>query len=208
MKCAFTATLAFLALTAHAETLDRIAVTVGKYVIAESEIIRDLRIAAFLDGRTPDLSAPRRREAAGRLVDQYLLLEDAGQSRIPAPTEADINSMVEPLRGRYASVQEYQAALKSAGISEKELREHLAAGLRMLRYTDLRFRPEVQYTEQDLREFQTSLARGATPAPDFEQNRLQLEKLYVDQRLMQALDSWLEMVRHSARVVYREAAFQ
>jgi len=208
MKPAATFAIVLLALAAPAETLDRIAVTVEKHVITQSEIVRYLRISAFLDGRMPDISASSRREAAGRLVDQYLILEDAGQSRTPLPSTDDVEAMVQPLIRRYASQEEYLAALRSAGVTEAEVREHLAAGLRMLRYTDLRFRPEVQYTEQDLREFQASLARGSAPPPDFEQNRKQLEKLFIDKRLMQALDSWLETVRHNTPVVYREAAFQ
>jgi len=208
MKPAATFAIALLALAAPAETLDRIAVTVEKHVITQSEIVRYLRISAFLDGRMPDISASSRREAAGRLVDQYLILEDAAQSRTPLPSTDDVEAMVQPLIRGYASQEEYLAALRSAGVTEAEVREHLAAGLRMLRYTDLRFRPEVQYTDQDLREFQASLARGSAPPPDFEQNRKQLEKLFIDKRLMQALDSWLETVRHNTPVVYREAAFQ
>ena len=40
-----------------------------------------------------------------------------------------------------------------AQISEAELSDHLLAGLRMLRYTDLRFRPEVQISEEALRAY-------------------------------------------------------
>ena len=200
--------MTLLALLAPAEILDRIAVTVGKHIIAESEIVRDLRIAAFLDGKMPDLSGPRKREAAGRLVDQYLVLEDAAQMRAPAPSVSEVDSLVEPLRLRYVSADEYQSALKSAGITETELREHLAAGLRMLRYTDLRFRPEVQLSDEDLRELNSSLARDGVPAPDLERGRSALEQLFIDRRVMQALDRWLEAVRHTTPVVYREAAFQ
>ena len=39
---------------AQGETLDRLAVTVGRHVITESDVLLDLRVAAFLDGRTPD----------------------------------------------------------------------------------------------------------------------------------------------------------
>ena len=44
--------------------LDRIAVTVEKQVITESDVIRYLRVAAFLDDKPVDLSGPAKRTAA------------------------------------------------------------------------------------------------------------------------------------------------
>ena len=49
------------ALLAPAETLDRIAVTVGRYVISEQDLMRDIRVSAFLDGKDADLSAAAKR---------------------------------------------------------------------------------------------------------------------------------------------------
>ena len=146
---------------AHAETLDRIAVTVGRHVITESDILLDLRISAFLDGKTPDLSGAQKRKAADRLLDQYLVLEDAAVTQAPLRYEAEIASLIKTLRDRYASDSEFQAALARADISEEQLEAHLLAGVRMMRYTDLRFRPEVQITDKDLREAFAALAAKA-----------------------------------------------
>ena len=44
--------------------LDRIAVTVDRQIIAESDVIRFLRVAAFLDDKPVDLSGPSKRTAA------------------------------------------------------------------------------------------------------------------------------------------------
>ena len=67
---------------AQAEVLDRIAVTVGKQVITESEILRDLRVAAFIDGKPPDMSPAAKRKSADRLVEQILILQEAADSHI------------------------------------------------------------------------------------------------------------------------------
>ena len=45
-----------LAITARGEIIDRIAVSVGNRVIAESDLNREIRVAAFLDGVKPDFS--------------------------------------------------------------------------------------------------------------------------------------------------------
>src|SRR5271154_646275 len=65
-----------------AEIIDRIAVTVGKEVITESDVIRDLRISAMLDQKPVDLSGPEKRKAADRLVDQALILKEADFIRV------------------------------------------------------------------------------------------------------------------------------
>jgi hypothetical protein len=136
------------AISAKGETLDRIAVTVGRHVISERDILQDLRISGFIDGKSTDWSGQQKRTAADRLIDQYLVLEDAALTRAPLPSASEGTAMLAPIKARYASEQEYRTALGQAHITETELSEHLLAGLRMLRYTDLRFRPEVQLSEE------------------------------------------------------------
>jgi hypothetical protein len=191
-----------------AATYDRIAVTVGTRVIAESELIQYIRCAAFLDDKAPDLSGPNKRAAAAKLVDQSLLWEDAAVTRAVLPGDADVEPFLQSIRTRYAPPAEYQNALKAAGISEAELKAHLLAGLRMLRYTDARFRPEAQISEEDLRALYNSLPERERSERSFEQSRSQLEEVLAGERVMRSLDQWLEMTRHEVGITYRDAVFQ
>jgi hypothetical protein len=194
-----------------AETLDRIAVTVNRHVITASDVLLDVRISAFLDRKAPDLSGSSRRKAAERLVDLYMVLEDATVTRAPQPSMADIGPLLEPIRARYASDAEFHAELEKAGISEAQLKDHLLAGLRMMRYTDLRFRPEVPITEQDLHGAYAELTArrpGGQPAPSFEASRAQLEEFVVNRRVLEALDRWLTMTRGETQILFRDAAFR
>lgn len=193
-----------VAMSGGAETLDRIAVTVGRHVISQHDILQDLRIAAFIDGKAPDFSADQKRKAAERLVDQYLVLEDATETRVPPPPAADVAGLLTPIKARYTSDQEYRTALAQAQVGEAELSAQLLAGLRMLRYTDLRFRPEVQLSEETLRAYYNKMK----PPQTFEASLGDIEKLLTDQQTMQALDRWLEMARSEAAIVYREGAFK
>ena len=68
--------------------LDRIAVTVDKQVIAESDVIRFLRVAAFLDDKPLDLSPAARRHRGADLVDQTLMNMEASDSHIDAASPA------------------------------------------------------------------------------------------------------------------------
>jgi hypothetical protein len=150
---------------ASAQVLDRIAVTVGKRVIAESEILTDARVAAFIEGTVPDLSPAAKRRTAERLVDQVLLLEDAAGTHVPLPTVADVKPLLDPLKQRYATTAEYQDALKQLGITEADLTRHLLGGLQALRYADLRFRPEAQISEEELRTYFENLMMGGQNSP-------------------------------------------
>ena len=196
--------LLLAAICMPAETLDRIAVTVGRHVISEHDILQDVRVSACIDLKAPDFSADQKRKAAERLVDQYLVLEDATQTRVPPPPAAEVAGLLTPIKARYASDQEYRAALAQARISEAELSAQLLAGLRMLHYTDLRFRPEVQLSEETLRAYYDKIK----PPQTFEASVGDIEKLLSDQQTMQALDRWLETARSEAAIVYRVGVFK
>jgi hypothetical protein len=78
----------------------------------------------------------------------------------------------------------------------------------MLRYTDLRFRPEVQLSDENLRTFYNQLAAKDDHIQSFEASRADIEKVLTDQQTMQALDRWLGMTRSDTAIFYREAVFQ
>lgn len=196
---------------ARGETLDRIAVTVGTHVIAESEILEDLQVAAFLDGRPADLSAPAKRAAAERMVDQYLILEDAAATRSSLPNASAVDFLLQPIKTRYASNSDFQAALKQAGISEAELSAHLLSGMRLLRYSESRFGGQIVMSEEELRAAYDNLVKSARPSDKigtFEDSRDRLEELVNSQRINTAMDQWLEATRPTANIVYRDAAFK
>lgn len=197
--------------SARGETLDRIAVSVGRHVISEQDILRDIRLSAFIDTRQPAFSAEQRRKAADRLIDQYLVLQDAALTRTPLPSATDVAAMLEPIKARYPSDQEYRGALAQARITDAELAEHLLAGLQMLRYTELRFRPEVEISDDALRAYYDKLTANASNTsarPTFEASRSDIEKLLTEQQTMQALDRWLTAARSETAIAYHEAAFK
>ncbi|MEQ1883462.1 MAG: hypothetical protein ABL967_00245 [Bryobacteraceae bacterium] len=196
-------------LALRAETIDRLAATVGIHVIAESEAIADVRITAFIDNKPPVINGEAKKKSVDRLIDQYLVLQDAALARAPLPTAADLAPLVEPIRVRYASAAEFTSALARAGITEEDLRAHLLAGLQMMRYSDLRFRPEVQISDQDLRDYYGQLKSKLGPnPPDFDDARDQVEGLLTAERTLEAMDRWLGMTRHDTRVLYHEEAFR
>jgi hypothetical protein len=193
--------------------LDRIAVTVGKQVITESDVLRDMRVSAFLDQKPLDLSGDNKRKAADRLVDQLLILQEAALSRFTLIEPGDEAKLLAPVKLQYGDDQTYRAALAHYGITEADLSKHLLAGLRAMRFTDLRFRPEVQLSADDFLDYYNTLVadwtrENRTPIPTFEASRDQVEKLLTDQRTAQALDRWLGNQRTDTQILYRDVVFQ
>lgn len=183
-----------------AEPLDRIAVSVGNQVITESALILDLRVSAFLDRAPVDVSAAAKRRPAERLADQVLILREATESHLALPTSAA--SLMSDLREQYGP--DYSAALKRYGVTEDDVAAQLLAGLIGLTFTDLRFRPAVQISEEEMRSYFAKLPGGG----DFEANRDKIEGLLLRQHTLEALDQWLVTARAAARVQFREAVFQ
>src|SRR5262249_44804726 len=106
----------------------------------------------------------------------------------------------------------YRFALAEYRITEPELSAHLLDGLRTLQFTELRFRPEIQVSENDVREFYQLFAAGMRrpdtgQPPTFEESREQVQKLLVDQKVIEALDAWLSTTRTQAGVEYRNQVF-
>jgi hypothetical protein len=192
----------------QAETLDRVAVSVGHEVITESEVILDLHVVAFLERKPVDLSGAAKRQSAERLVDQLLILREAEDSHLTLPSTEAAAGLVAP----YAAESDYRASLERYGIAERDLAAHLLAGLRTLTFTDLRFRPDVQVSPEDVRSYYDKMTAQAGPAaapiPSFEASREQIEKLLIEQRVIEALDQWLATARKAANIRYRDKAFE
>lgn len=206
--------LTFLAPGVQAQqVLDRIAVTVNNQVITESDLIRYLRVAAFLDRKPLDLSPEAKRAAASSLVDQDLMMADAAESHFVLPAAKDVPVLLEQVRAQYPSDAAYQDALKQYGLTEQDLADRLLAAARAIRFPELRFQPEIQITDAELRmaydqQVDQWQASHTGAPPSFDASRADLEKLLTNQKTMQSLDQWLATARMQNNVEYREAAFR
>jgi peptidyl-prolyl cis-trans isomerase SurA len=206
-------------LACSGEVVDRIAVTVGSNVITDGEIRLQIRIAALLDRKQPDLSAPERRKAAERMVDQMLLLREEDGSRFPEPAMTDI---VQELAGfqkdHYSNEAELQHDLQERQIPEDDLRRYLQVQLRTLRFIEFRFRAGVQVTEQEMqtyyqKEFLPSWkekdpARKEKDPPPFDQVSSDIEEILISRQVDANTEEWLAQARKLTPVRYREEAFR
>lgn len=207
--------LALGASLASAAIIDRIAVSVRNRVITASDMDREIRVTAFLNGQPPDLSPAGKRAAAERMVEQRLVRREIETSRYPAPQPAEIEPALAAFRQRYYPAEaDYLSALARYGITGQDVRDALLWQRTLLQFIDVRFRPAVQITAEEIQNyFDTVLAprlRAAEPgkAISLDDYRDRIEDTLAAEREDREMDNWLREAKRQTPIVYHDEAFQ
>ena len=165
----------------------------------------ELRLAAFLNEEKPDFSAEARRGAAARLVERLLIEREIELTRFPAPAPEDAAKLLEQVR-RGREEAQYREALAAYELTEATLRQYLLRQAALLRFIEVRFRPEVQVSEEDIRN--CSQQHAPQTRASSEEARARCEETLLAAGVDKAVERWLRDVQARARIVYREEAFQ
>jgi hypothetical protein len=181
-----------LAVVGRAEVIDRIAITVGPRAITESDILREIRLAAFFNQAEPDFLPPGRRLAAG----QY----EFPEASEVAPALAALK------KGRFP--------IEAARLSEGDVQRGLLQQLALERFIDERFGPAVQISDDEMREYYSkrwvpnweNKEKGA--AAPFEEVRSEIGRILRAQRADELLNTWLKETRGRIRIEFKDEALQ
>jgi hypothetical protein len=206
--------LVLFATLASAEIIDRIAVTVDNQVITISEIGEALRVAAFLNGEKPDFGPAARRKMADRLIEQVLVRREMELTRYPEPPATEIEQTLSQVTHRFPSETQFQQALAEYKLTRRQIENSLRRQITLLHFTDLRFRPEVQVQESDVKQYYETVylpeirKKGVTPEPSFDDAQDDCEEALTTQLVDKRVDAWLAEARGRARIEYDEDAFR
>jgi hypothetical protein len=192
----------------YAEIIDRVAVTVDKRVVTESEIMRQIRITAFLNNEQPDFGPANRRATANRLVEQLLIRREIEGSGYFGDPETPFENYAQ-LKQRFKTPDEYTQALARYGIRDKDVRESLEWQAMLLDFISLRFRPGVQIPPSEIREYyDAQVAQDPGKLPPFDDAKDDIEEILTQQRVDNALDRWLGQARTQSRIRYMQEVFR
>jgi hypothetical protein len=182
------------------EILDQIAARVEGDVILLSEVRTLSRYQMLVDGKAESDAA-----ILDRLIDQWIVRNEAETARFPHPTDAAIAHGVEHLEASFASPEEYQARKKQSGLSDREIRRMLAAQLYLSDYLDSRFRTAAQVNPKQVEDFYEQAvvprakARNQAP-PSLDASREYIQEALVQRGINEQAEVWLNESRSRLHV--------
>ncbi len=196
---------------ASSTIIDRIAVIVGNSIVKDSDIERDLRVTAFLDGAPLDLGREARKKAAKRLIDQIFIRREIRLGDYPAATPEEASQQLDTLKKqKFKTNAAFQNALARYGLTEADLRSQFQWQLTVLRFIDARFKPAVLVSDQEIERYygahRAELARehpGKTSLHDLEDT---VRDILTGEKVNQLFFSWLDEQRQGVKIEFREAS--
>ena len=198
---------------ARASVIDRIAVTLDSQVIAESEIMLEIRLTAFLNGEPVDFAPPAKKKAANRLIEQKLIRREIDVGHYAQPSPGEEEPMLKQIQAqRFHGLDDYRRALEKYGIDEDQLRVHLQWQLTLLRFIDVRFPPAVEVTDEEMHQYfvqhLAELEKQAGKPVSLEGVHNEIRDALTEQLVDKQLNDWLAEARKRARIVFHPEAFQ
>ena len=202
-RCLFT--LIALA-NAQAVIVDRVAITVANKVITDSEIDRRIRLTAFQNDRKPDFSLASKRAAARVLVNQKLVEREMDVGHYPHASPDAGKALLEDYeKTSYNSNRAtMDAALGEYGLTERDLEDELRLQAEMLTFLNLRFRPAVQVTDQDVQKYLSDHLTQPATAAALSEVRAAIEQKLTNERADRERDLWLEDQYKRTKIEYNE----
>jgi hypothetical protein len=195
--------------TGAAATVDRVAVAVGNRVITESSIEERIRLTAFQNRAEPDFGVASRKQAAEMLIDQKLVEKEMEVGRFPRTGAARSQEELAAFEkteygGDHAALLE---ALQKYQLTDAGLMEELGRQADLLTFLDLRFRPAIQVSEQDLQKYFEEVVPSGPGKEQlgFGGLRAAIEEKLTQERADNEMEMWLKDQRKRTKIDYVEA---
>ena len=190
------------------EVLDGVLASVNGHVILQSDLDEERRYENLMSGHQPQgTNEDDRKKVLDRLVDRELLTEQVSTTEF-APTTADeIEKQLEQVKSDYVQNLKiaWAAALASHGFTETEIRDRIALELNQWKLIDARLRPSIQIDQTAIedyytRQFLPELCRSGAQPISLEEAAPKIRELLTQQKINEALASWLETLRSQAQI--------
>lgn len=208
MRSALTLAM-LLPMTSGAVIVDRVAVSVGDKIITDSEIDLRIRLAAFQNDEKPDFGLDSRRKAVKQLVDQKLIEHEMDLGHYPRLAEPAREALLVEYRkaDHLADQEALTKALAGYGLTSRQLEDELAWQSDLLTFLNLRFRPAVEVTDEDVQKYLDEHLPKSSPKPPaaaLDAMRVQIEKKLTNERSGKELDLWLQDQLRRTKIDYLE----
>jgi hypothetical protein len=129
-------------------TIDRIVARVDVDIILLSDIRALERYQQLVDGKSESDA-----QVLDRLIDQWVVRNEAETAQFPHPAADSIDKGVERVQKSFTSPEEYEAKKKEVGLTDSDVRKMVESQLYLSNYLDSRFRPTVHIEPKDIQDF-------------------------------------------------------
>jgi hypothetical protein len=213
MRAPLTMMMLLSVLPAWSVMIDQIAIVIGNSIIKDSDINRDVRGTEFLNGDPLDLSNAARKKAANRLIDQVFIRREIEMGDYPEASWSQTDQQLDRLkRQRFKTQAAFDQALRRYGFSEIDLRTQFQWQLTILSFIDIRFKPAVLVTDEDIEKYYNEhaaeLQRAHPGKASLEDLHEEIRQQITEEKVNQQFFGWLEDQRKNAKIQYLEASLR
>lgn len=186
--------------TAAQEVVDRIVARVDTDIILLSDVRTLAKYQSLLDEK-PESDG----QILDRLIDQWIVRNEAKAALFPQPSDADVQRSLDRLKRSFSSPEAFEERTKQAGLSDEELLRMMRSQLYLSNYLDSRFRSSTHVEDQDIEEFYKTRvvpraeSRGQTP-PTLDAARPFIQEALVQKAINEQADRWLKESRGRLKV--------
>ena len=172
-------------------TIDRIVARVDVDIILLSDVRALQRYQQLVDGKSETDS-----QVLDRLIDQWIVRNEAETAQFPHPSPDAIDKGVERVQKSFTSNEEYETKKKEFGLTDSDVRKMVASQMYLSNYLDSRFRPSTHVEAKDIQEFYEKAvipraqARGQE-APSLDAARDVIRDALIQRGIDEQADRWL-----------------
>lgn len=199
----------FLTVACSAQVVDRMVAVVNKRVLLESELDQAVRVESLLQGKPLGaLTAKDKSAVLDQLIDRTLLEQQIVRPEMLAPSPDELAAQVKELRAQLPGAttdEEWSRLLKSYGLSQEDVEDHLSSQTRVLRFVDLRFRGLVRIDKDAIQNYYDQklvpeLRKHGAQPPAVTEVSAKIENILQEQGISDMLNRWLETLRSQAHI--------
>jgi hypothetical protein len=193
--------------------LDRVVASIENAPILQSDWDKAVAFEALQQCRTiSSYTGEQRRAVLERLVDQQLLRQQMGDENIAAAEDREITKEIDQIRSACSepkTADAWRALLAQYGLNESELRERVSRQLQVMRFVDLRLRPEAHVQRADVESYYNDTLvpeiekRGGKPE-SLAAVYPRIEAILQQQRIDSLLTGWLQDLRDHTEIHWVE----
>jgi hypothetical protein len=182
------------------EVIDRITAKVENDIILLSDLRALGRYQELVEGKAESDS-----QLLERLIDQWIVRNEADTAQFPRPSDADVAAGVERVQRSFTSVNEYETKKQQIGLTDGEIKSMIASQMYLSNYLDSRFRPSAKVDQKDVEEFYEKAvlpraqAHGQT-APTLDAARDYIHEALIQKSINEQAERWLSESRGRLRI--------